>query len=391
MSLIGLCTFIFFFKPKGNGYTIGLNTTIFKKSNFQGTWWPFTGFLLYFLWIIISILWSGGQSATWFQDVTGKLGIFGISFIFIFIPKLDEARVKHLHHVLFGTLIIAILLILVIYIPSYEDITLRIGRGRPIPTPIDHVRFSMITAYGSLSAIAIFFGLKKLHFTIKNYNWIYLVIGFFLFIACHLLAVRTGILLLYSGIFILISFHIINNKKYLIGIIVAGLFLLIPIIAYNTIESFRNKVSYTKYDIELMLSNKGDNFSDGDRLRSIKNGLSLWKEHPLLGPGAGEYKQAMKGCYTKSDQNGKSLLPHNQFVRSGMAYGWIGVLLLLSGFFIALFYKLGYTNILLILILQIFFFSLFVESSLERYYALVFFFLFIGINSSLNRKNIITA
>jgi O-antigen ligase len=112
----------------------------------------------------------------------------------------------------------------------------------------------------------------------------------------------------------------------------------------------------------------------------------VWKEHPILGAGGGEYKAVMSSFHYKTNPDTKNLLPHNQFIRTGMAYGWIGLILLLSGFGIILARRETWTNFPLLLITGLLFVSLLVESNLDRYYALAFFMLFLGINNKLFKE-----
>ena len=384
MSLIALVSMLFFLKETETEYVLGLNPKIFKRPSSKNLF-PFTGFLLFFLWIIVSVLWSGGQYAAWFSDVQSKLTILGAAVIFSLLPDFSNRDILRLHQIFSGAVFIGLLLVLCVYIPGYEDITLRIGRGRPIPTPIDHVRFSLMVSYACLSFAVFFIEGKRAGLGPKEKG--FMLAGSILFFAfCHLLAVRTGLMLLYLGLFGLIVFYIFKRKKFLLGTLILVLLGIIPVIAYYTVESFRNKVYYTKYDIEQMLSNDGKNKSDGDRVRSIQEGISVWKKHPLLGTGAGEYKSEMTAYHFEHAPGTKNLLPHNQYVRAGMAYGWIGLILLLSGFGIILARRESWFNFLLLLICLLLFISLLVESNLDRYYALAFFMLFLGINSKLSWK-----
>lgn len=378
MSLIGLLILIVFLREKDSGYIIHINTKLFRRESYKKLW-PWTGFLIYFLWIIMSILWSSGNYAAWFHEVVGKLSLLGIPFIFLFIPRLSPREILLVHTSFYLALASACIMVLMVYVPQYEDITLRIGRGRPIPTPIDHVRFSIMVAYAGLSLL--YFGVKKLSdgFRPKSIR-ILLYLGFlFFFIMTHVLAVRSGILLLYSGLILFIGHKIISQKSWKLGIIGLVGIILIPVLAYTFVPSFKNKVLYTKYDIQQYLSDNQDSYSDGDRIMSIKTGLKLWKENLWLGHGAGDYKQVIQEYYQKNAPDRKILFPHNQWVRTGMAYGLIGMIILLSGFLYAIFGHKGYKNLLLLMIFQLFFFSCLVESNLERYYGMVFFFLFIGL------------
>ncbi len=380
MSLIALTGLLFFLKETSSGYVLGFNPKMLQWPT-RNALWPFTGFLLFFGWIVLSVFWSGGAYDAWFSDVQSKLTILGAAVIFALLPPLSSSTIRFLHQVFGGSVCIGLLLVLLIYIPGYEDITLRIGRGRPIPTPLDHVRFSVMVAYACLAFTVYGIEGRKEGLGPKERGAMGLgAVVFFAF--SHLLAVRTGLVLLYLGIIGLTVFYIFKQKKTILGLGVLLALATLPVIAYYSVESFRNKVYYTKYDISQLVSNKGERNSDGDRLQSIKSGIELWKKHPLLGFGAGEYKTAVRQYHVEQGLNNRVLLPHNQYIRAGMAYGWIGLILLLSGFGFIFARKESWTHFPLLLITTFLMVSLLVESNLDRYYALAFFMIFIGLNAN---------
>ena len=387
MSLIGLLLLIIFSHDGQHNIRLGINPSLFQKSNYRRMW-PFVGFVLYFFWIFLSLFWSSGHVEEWFHDVLSKLSILGIAIAFIFIPRLLPKDIILLHIFYYIALLVASCMIFIIYIPQYDEITQLIGSGRPIPTPIDHVRFSIMAAYACLSSLAFgrySFGKNQLSQAVKI---ALIALSIFFFGMCHILAVRSGLLLLYAGIGTFIIHHVITNRQFLLGIIGIAVLMTVPVVAYFTVPSFKNKVLYTKYDIERTFSNQGANYSDGDRIRSIVNGIAMWKEQALLGHGGGDYKLIAKHFYKRENQAGRVLLPHNQWIRTGMSYGIIGVAILFMSFILVLWRPHARSNILLILILELFFLSLLVESNMERYYALVFFLVFLGMNSRLTSDKI---
>ena len=160
MSLIALIATLLFLKESDSSFSLGLNPKIFKRPSYENIF-PFTGFILFFGWIMLSLLWSGGEYAAWFTDVQSKLTILGAAVIFSLLPSFQNREIVILHQIFGGAVFIGLLLVLWVYIPSYDDITLRIGRGRPIPTPIDHVRFSLMVAYACLSFFVFYLEYKR--------------------------------------------------------------------------------------------------------------------------------------------------------------------------------------------------------------------------------------
>lgn len=376
MTLIGMLTMLLFMQPAriGESAKIGFNRSLFQSVG-QQSLWPFMGFVLYFFWTICSGIWSEDLGA-WWHDVQAKSGILGLGLIFCFLPALSKAGVRFLHHVFYGTILISIVIVFVLYLSDYKDLTFRIGRGRPIPTPIDHVRYSIMVAYAALSSLALMVEADK-----RLNKLIYGLLAFVFVAAVHLLAVRTGIALLYAGLITLAVMFMIYFKRYRLGVLALVFVIAAPVVAYMTVPSFKKKLHYTMYDFDQYMAGKGTNYSDGDRIRSIQVGWDVWKENLLFGQGGGDYKAVVHQYYIDKQLAGKALLPHNQFVRSGLAYGLIGFALLFLSFVLIFLRKLAWKNILLILIAQTLFVSMLVESSLERYYGLVFFFLFLGINA----------
>lgn len=273
-------------------------------------------------------------------------------------------------------------MVLWVYIPSYDEITLLIGRGRAIPVPMDHIRFSMLLSYGSLSAISFLWMGEKWGLRSKIQYIFSVFVAILFFIMTHILAVRSGLILLYAGLFVFIFYIILSQKAWKIGILAIIAAITLPFIAYKTIPSVQNKVKYMRYDIEHMAADDLSS-SDSDRLRSMSTGIKLWKEALIFGHGAGGYKLALDSYYEGIDYQGKRLAPHNQWIRTGMAYGLIGVLILLGAFAYVILANRGYNQLLLLIISTIFILSFMVESNMERYYALVFLMLSLGLASRL--------
>lgn len=382
MSLIGLLIIVCFSYEEGDSVRLGINPYLWMRSSYLSLW-PFTGFLLYFLWIVLSLTWSGGHVDTWFQNVVQNLSIPGIALVFTLLPRLTPKDISLLHFIFYVGLAIACLLVLWVYIPSYEEITLLIGRGRAIPVPMDHIRFSMLLSYGCLSALSFLWMGEKWGLTSKSAHLLTSLVAILCFIMIHILAVRSGLLLLYAGLFVFVLYILISQKAWKVGLVALIGMIVFPVIAYKAIPSVQNRIKYMRYDIERFVAADDSNYSDSGRLRSMNTGIKLWKEAIFLGHGAGEYKLALDSYYDKINYQGKRLAPHNQWIRTGMAYGVIGVLLLLASFVYLLSANRGYNQLLLLIISVLFLLSFMVESNMERYYALVFLMLSIGLASRL--------
>lgn len=328
------------------------------------------GLACYFIWIVCSFFWSSDTGA-WAHDVQGKLLYLGIPLIFIFGPQFSSRNIIDLHLFFYILLGISLCFVFTAYFPNAPEINDMIRRGKAIPAPIDHVRFSMLCAYSSISAMSFVF--------ISNYKKYSLIaIAFMMGIICHLLGVRTGIALLYSGVILSVLFLIIQYKKLKLGIGILLMALLLGIVGFNFSPGIKAKLEYIKVDIQNMKNQQLTSTSDNDRIRSYKIGFEAWANNYILGNGAGDYRKAIEQIYNKKHPGHRKLFPHNQWIRTGVAYGLIGTFCLLSIFIFALSDRANRQNLPFVVLLAIYFVSFLVEANLERYYSFVFFLFMFG-------------
>jgi O-antigen ligase len=99
---------------------------------------------------------------------------------------------------------------------------------------------------------------------------------------------------------------------------------------YFLVPSLHNKANYMVRDINQFVTGKSvNNYSDGNRLLSMKIGVQVGLKDPLFGVGSGDVQDAMgvvyKNEYPDIDKRNR-LIPHNQFVYIFTALGIIGLL-----------------------------------------------------------------
>src|SRR5689334_1131481 len=163
-------------------------------------------------------------------------------------------------------------------------------------TPLgnDHVRFSLLVV------IAIFMITFLLVKPAGNFKKIIKVVLFILavvhIIYLHMLAVRTGLMCFYLGIFILLVWLLIHHKRKNFFLLTLSLFL--PVAAYFILPTFKNKISYLRYDLSFVQKNNYlPGSSDGNRFGSIKAGLAILKQHPFIGVGFGDIENKTDDFY----------------------------------------------------------------------------------------------
>lgn len=203
------------------------------------------------------------------------------------------------------------------YAQHKETIDAAYGFAKHMPTPFknDHIRFSLAVCISLLFCVER--ALKK-----KEYWW--WGIAFLAIVYLHWLSAKSGLIAFYG--MTLAGMGVLLFKKQFRQYALLGLLFLalLPTIMYQVSTPFKNKIGYFLYSLEQMQNGEAQaQVSDEGRLISYRFAWQHIKEHPLLGVGLGDVYDTMQADYEKKfgDSNGLSLLPHNQFLMSGMSAG----------------------------------------------------------------------
>jgi O-antigen ligase len=306
----------------------------------------------------------------WLERVRLKLPFLALPLAFAGLPTLQRKDYYNVFYITMLFIFVCTVGVLVNYGFHYDAINEAMYRSQPIPTPIHHIRFSLMMAL-SICVGWVFY--RQGYYW--KFPWERLLIGFitiFLFIAIHILAVRSGLLALYLGIFSLLIHYIFTQKKYAIGGLLLVAFCLTPIVAYHTLESVRAKVELTKWNYMVYQSGKIEHYSDTRRWLSYQIAIEEGNKAPLFGVGLGDAKDVMDARY-KEYPDTDPMLPHNEFLFMFLAMGWVGVILFTLLFFFPLFYKKSYKDALMLSFYAIAFSSLLTETTLQTSIGTAFF------------------
>ncbi|MBX2875749.1 MAG: O-antigen ligase family protein [Saprospiraceae bacterium] len=260
----------------------------------------------------------------WSNRLMMKLPFLVLPILFCGLPDLSSKQYWGLLYFLVFALTVTCIGIGINYLLHFEEINTLMKQGRPMPTPRNHIRFSLILAFGNLAA----FYLWRTGFKFK-YDWeskAILGAGIFLFLMIHLLSVRSGLAALYLAILGLTIRYAWQTGKYWVGVAVGLGLTVFPLTAYYTIPSFQAKVAYVRYEFWIREHNLGGNYSDLWRIISLRMGMDIGNEHPLVGVGAGNLRQEVKARYAKDYPNIEHVrMPHNQFISLYAGTGLIGL------------------------------------------------------------------
>ena len=328
----------------------------------------------------LSIVLSGINSDNieqWWNHTVIKIPFLVMPLAFMILAPIPKEVIRNLHLILLVVLSISALPPLLDILQNHEVILDRISRGQPIDTPIEHVKYSMFLAYGIMSALiwTIYYRSELSTSQVKCF-WIG---GAFLFIMMHLLAVRTGLVILYASL-IMLGVHVAWIRKIAFDKVATAMVVgLVSIFLLIQTPMIKSKLGYMFYDWEQYASNGGANYSDSERLFSLKTGWELFSENVLLGTGIGDLFDSCEEVYQRQSRSAIINYPHSQLIYQLAGTGLIGFILFIGGYLYPLIRRHNKFYFLLIALYLNYSLSFIVENSLERSMSVAFFVIFAAV------------
>jgi len=335
--------------------------------------------LLFFI-VLVGALYSTDFRYS-FERLQLKLPFLVLIFAFFCLPRLTRRSYFGLFYYLVILLFLTNLGIGANYLLHFEEVNAAIEMGQPIPTPRNHIRYSLLLGLGVLSGFILVY--KNFHFRWKAERWMLAAFSLFNFIFIHILSVRSGLAVMYCSLFIWVVVYMFTQKKYLLGLVTLTIVASAPIIAYQIIPSFQSKINYANWELHEFMAGRTSKSSDQGRWRSLDVGYELFKKNPVLGVGAGDFKREIYKKYdTLYPDLQRKIMPHNQFLFVAGGSGLIGLLIFLGAFLYPFLVRDHYRNPFFAILLLTFFLSFLVENTLENSIGIGFFCLFLGMGLS---------
>jgi len=252
------------------------------------------------------------------------------------------------------------------YLTHTELINTLIKQGQAMPVPGNHIRFSLLMAFGVSSGAYLLSSGKRLGLRGERYALPFLI-GF-LFLFMHILSVRTGLVVLYASLGVLALRNVLATRQYLLGFGAIVLMLLMPLLAYLLVPSFKAKIDYMRWDRKMYREGKTDGtYSDSERILSLRIGWQIFTEAPVLGTGAGDLRSAVYETYAQSyPERVNRRMPHNQLLSVLAGSGLLGVLLFLLAYILPFFYGRNYQFDMLLALFVLIGLSFLVENTIEN-------------------------
>lgn len=293
--------------------------------------WVFT---LFFLLYLLSGLYAGNLHE-WWSLTHPKIPFLILPMAF---AMLDRFSKKEWMMVLLGMAFMTIWSSIWVQVAYYEDFELfnrSLGFGGSLPTPTDHIRYSVIVAMSMVTCLA--FAIEDLRYRYPWERWAYGFFALYLFYFLHILSVRSGLAIGYAGIFFLVVFYLRHLHRWQ-QLVLLALMILAPLVAYKTMPGFQQKINYTLFDLEQFSRGEGENYSDAERWQSWRAGIVVGNQHPFFGTGTGHFRSELQAYYKTTLQRDTYERPHNQFINVFTLFGLFG----LSVFLFVMIYPMTY-------------------------------------------------
>ncbi|MBX2928330.1 MAG: O-antigen ligase family protein [Saprospiraceae bacterium] len=331
-----------------------------------------------FLVYAVSGLWS--ENTGWYIDrLRMKLPFLLLPFTLPAIPRMDKVVYQRLLAVFFVWISLAALYSLSLYALDYDAITTGYREGRVLPTPVQHIRFSL------MAALCVAIGGYLLR---ERFVWKYpglerkLLIGltFFLILYLHILAVRSGLLALYGILLYYAILLIVEHRKWWIALLLTASIVVAGVVAYRYVPSFQNRINYSLYSLRMFEQQEQiRDLSDARRIGSLQAAAALMREHPFTGVGIGDIRDATDAYLQQHypEIAGFQLMPHNQFLLVGAATGLLGMLVFMAAMIWPLLYRRAWRDPLFAAFHLLILSSCMVEHTLETQLGTAFYMLFV--------------
>ena len=216
--------------------------------------------------------------------------------------------------------------------PASANEDILYGRNMPVFTHIFHITF------GVMLALAAFWGMGLRRHGLAR-AWLRAALLAAVAVAVltlHVLAYRTGLLVFYAALLAVVV-RLLVRRNLGLGLALLVLLVVSPWAAYRELESVRQRVDSTFWDVgQLTEGHDINGTSLSRRLVAIETARQVIARHWLVGVAPADARAAMMHQY---DWQGFGLLPenrievHNQFLQAMVGGGVLGLALLLAVMF----------------------------------------------------------
>lgn len=319
-----------------------------------------------------------------YRHIMVKLPFIFIPISILFAPNLQPSQVKQIVFA-FGMMVFVIAFCMLInYLMHFEEFNKLYAMSSVMPSPINHIRLSLIFAFTAYLFYYFIF-IQPIFVKNKTERLLATSVMIFLIAFTHIYSVRGGMIALYAISFFEFIKHLLNSehaKKYIAGGLVA---FAIIIVTGFTVPTIKNKFVITITELQQYKNGNNINHSSlGKRLASYEIAWDIFKNHPIVGCGIGNYEYINKVEFNSQFPDVEvPIIVHNQFLYYLATSGLIGFLIFSCCFFYPLFKQHQYPR-LFIIHLIVLFISFQTEPMLETQLGIAYAVLFWAFSLSTN-------
>lgn len=283
---------------------------------------------------LISGLWSE-DIPYWVERVQVKMPFLLLPLAFGFIRPMGEKQLRIFSYGLFLLMLGGCFWSMSFLVLDYQKVVESYSYSKVLPTPpSDHIRYSIFVAWSVIWFVFMYRRLK-----LKPDKIIMVAGALFCTAYLHVLAVKSGLLILYSASF-LYFIYLILKRRWVFGLSLALAASSLFFFSLKYVPPFKAKFYYVMFSVEQFREGRlRSDVSDLGRLLSYDLGWKIFKEHPFVGVGAGDVRMEMKKkyeLYSPETPPEERIVPHNQFLEVGL----VGGLLTLVPFSVWVFWPL---------------------------------------------------
>ncbi len=217
--------------------------------------------------------------------------------------------------------------------PWAANEAIRIGQNMEAITRIFHVPFGLMLAQAFFWSLL----LRRDALAGRWLRWALLGAAVAAVVTLHVLAYRTGLVVLYAGAAGYVGWLLLVRRQWAIGL---GILLLVglgPWLAYQSLESVQKRVGASVWDVQQYTQgNDINNYSLARRLAAIETASNIVGQHLLLGVGPADTHEALMAQYQWHDfglKPANRVEVHNQYLEALLGGGIVGLFLLMAVLF----------------------------------------------------------
>ncbi|WP_170170465.1 O-antigen ligase family protein [Hymenobacter perfusus] len=213
--------------------------------------------------------------------------------------------------------------------PISADAAINVGHNVQAITGVFHI------AFGTMLAQAFFWGLllRRQQQVGPLGRAVLLAAAAVIVLTLHVLAYRTGLLVLYAGL-LAYAIRLLLKKHVVFGLGLLALLALGPWVAFQTLHSVQRRVESTSWDIkQYVQGNDINDYSLARRLAAVETAASIIRRNWLVGVGPADAYAAMLDEYRWKNfglRPANWVNVHNQYLSALIGGGVVGLAIWLS-------------------------------------------------------------